>query len=64
MLELTTEQAQALANQKEPLKLVNPHTKEIYVLIRQDVHKLTSQILKKWGDPADDDLIETPNETR
>jgi len=64
MLELTPEQANALEHQKEPLKLVNPRTQEVFVLVRSDLYKLTSQILRKWDDPKDADLIEQPHETR
>ena len=57
MLELTEEQVAALEQQQEPLKLVNPRTKEVFVLIRQEIHELTGKILKAWDDPEDDDLI-------
>ena len=60
MLQLTDEQILAIQEQKEPLKLVNPRTQEVFVLIRHEVYKLTSKILKKWDDPDDDDLIEAP----
>jgi hypothetical protein len=63
MLELTPEQVLAL-EQQTPLKLVNPSTKEVFVLVRQDYYNLTSKILKKWDDPEDADLIEQPNATR
>ena len=55
MIELTPEQAKAVAQQKEPVRLVNPDTKEVFVLIRQDVYELTGKILTKWDDPEDDD---------
>ena len=64
MIELTSEQAKAVAKQKEPLQLVNPQTQEVFVLVRHDVYKLTSKILRKWDDPEDDDLIEAPHATR
>ena len=64
MLELTPEQALALEQQKEPLKLVNPHTQEVFVLVRHDIYNLTSKILKKWDDPEDADLIEQPHAAR
>jgi hypothetical protein len=62
MLELTDAQAQAQAAQKAPLHLVNPATKEVFVLIRKDVYDLTCRIVgggkgKVWDDEADDDLI-------
>ena len=62
MLELTPEQIEALERQPGPLKLMNPKTREVFVLIRQEVHELTGKILKGWDDPEDDDLI--AHETR
>lgn len=62
MIELTQEQALAMEQQKAPLQVVNPRTQEVYVLVRQDVYKLTCSIVgggkgKAWDDDADDDLI-------
>lgn len=61
MIELTDEQAQAMAMQPSPLHLLNPRTKETYVLIRQDVYELTCGIIggAKGGvwDESDEDLI-------
>jgi hypothetical protein len=61
MIELTVEQAQAMAEQKAPLKVVNPLTQEVFVLIRQNVYELTCGIVssmnRNWDNPADDDLI-------
>jgi hypothetical protein len=62
MIELTKEQAQALAAQKKPLHLMNPLTQEVFVLIRKDVYDLTCTIVgggrgRVWNDEADDDLI-------
>jgi hypothetical protein len=62
MLPLTEEQVQALESQKEPLKFVNPRTHEVFVLVRQEVYKLTSAIIsgpnrRGWDDPEDVDLI-------
>lgn len=45
MIELTEEQALALERQKVPLQIVNPRTQEVYVLIRQDVYKLSCKIV-------------------
>jgi hypothetical protein len=61
MVPLTEEQIRALSLEKAPLRLVNPHTQEVYVLIRHDVYDLTCNIIggKKgqvWDDD-DDDLI-------
>jgi hypothetical protein len=62
MIELTQEQVAALQSQTNgPLHLVNPVTHEVFVLIKQDVYKLTCGILRpfsrNWDNPADDDLI-------
>jgi hypothetical protein len=62
MIELTPEQAQAQAEQKAPLHVLNPVTKEVFVLIRKDVYDLTCGIVGSlnrsgWDNPADDDLI-------
>jgi hypothetical protein len=62
MLPLTDEQVQALESHTGPFKLVNPRTQEVFVLVRQDVFKLTSAIIsgpnrRGWDDPEDDDLI-------
>ena len=63
MLELTDDQVRAMERQQEgPLTLMNPRTKEVFVLIRQEVYQLTSKIIdgpnrRGWNDPADDDLI-------
>jgi hypothetical protein len=64
MLELTPEQAKAMEQQNEPLKLINPRTQEVFVLVRNDRYTFTNKILKKWDDPEDADLIEQPHETR
>lgn len=64
MIELTPEQMKAVAEQKEPVRLVNPETKEVFVLIRQNIYELTGKILSKWDNPDDDDLIEAPHATR
>ncbi len=62
MIELTREQALAMAAEKKPLHVLNPLTQEVYVLVRQEVYKLTCNIVdgpirRGWVDPADDDLI-------
>jgi hypothetical protein len=63
MIELTEEQLKALEAQKAPLQVLNPRTREIYVLIRQDVYQLTCSIVgggkgQAWDDEADDDVIQ------
>jgi hypothetical protein len=64
MIELTTEQAAAIEQQTAPLHVADPHTGEVYVLVRKAVYDLTCQIVggpgKAWGDDRDDDLIRTP----
>ncbi len=62
MIELTKEQVQAIENQQtKPLHMVNPATKEVFVLIRKDVYDLTCNIVggqgRVWNDAVDDDLI-------
>jgi hypothetical protein len=64
MIALTSEQARAISQQKEPLQMVHPDTQEVFVLVRQDVYELTRKILSKWDHPEDDDLIEAPHATR
>jgi hypothetical protein len=57
MTELTPEQVQALEAQKPaPLQLVNPATREVYVLISKEIYDLTCGIVgganrRGWDDP-------------
>ena len=62
MLELTPEQSKATQSQKEPIRLLDPDTQEVYVLVREKVFNLTRNILKRWEDPEDFDLVEQPSE--
>lgn len=62
MIELTEEQSRALEAEKSPLHLVNPRTKEVFVLIRKNVYDLTCNLVggkrgQVWDDEADDDLV-------
>ncbi|MBN9122947.1 MAG: hypothetical protein J0I06_28055 [Planctomycetes bacterium] len=62
MIELTKEQALALERQQAPLQLVDPRTREVYVLVRKDVYDLACIVVdggkgKVWDDEADNDLI-------
>jgi hypothetical protein len=63
MIELTELQMRAMEEEKAPLHVLNPRTQEVFVLIRQDVYKLTCSIVggrkgQVWGDDDDDDLIQ------
>lgn len=62
MIELTEEQAAAMARERAPLQVVDPRTREVYVLVRRDVYALTCVVVgggkgKPWDDEADNDLI-------
>jgi hypothetical protein len=58
MIELTQEQLNALATQQEsPPRVLNPQTRETFVLIRQDVYDLVRQVIDGynragWDDPS------------
>lgn len=58
MIELTEAQVAALEQQQAPLQLVNPQTREVYVLVRKHVYDLTCTLVggngKPWTDAADD----------
>lgn len=61
MLELTEPQGRAISEQKSPLELINPATREIFVLAPKAVYDLTCTIVggrpgQVWDD-EDDDLI-------
>ena len=65
MIELTQEQALALEKQQSPLQVIDPRTREVYVLVRKNVYDLTCTIVgggpgKIWDDEADNDLIRKP----
>ena len=61
MIELTEVQVRALEGQQTPLQLVNPQTREVFVLVKKHVYDLTCTIVggkgKPWDDEADNDLI-------
>ena len=64
MSELTPDQARALANQGDDLPTVlNPQTKETFVLVRKDVFEL----MRKWAEPLnrgwDDPALDVYNES-
>lgn len=59
MIELTDTQAEAIAEQQT--LVVNPKTREEFVLVRKDrfeaMERWLSSIKRRWDDPANDDLI-------
>jgi hypothetical protein len=60
MIELTEEQARALETAHEnPAQVLNPRTREVFVLVRQDIYQLMKQVLapsnRAWDDPKLDD---------
>ena len=61
MIELTEQQAEAIARAEQPLVVVDPRTQEEFILLRRDrfdaVQKWMTSIKRRWDDPADDDLI-------
>jgi hypothetical protein len=62
MIPLTDEQVMATAETSSPLQVLNPKTREVYVLIRKEVYDLTRSIVgggpgQVWDDAADDELI-------
>jgi hypothetical protein len=64
MIELTAEQAEALAR-AEPFALVgDSRTREEFVLVRKDrfdaMQKWVASLKRRWDNPGDDDLIPKP----
>jgi PHD/YefM family antitoxin component YafN of YafNO toxin-antitoxin module len=61
MIELTEEQAAALAQAEQPPLVVNPRTREEFVLVPRErfeaLQKWVASLKRRWDDPADDDLI-------
>lgn len=64
MIELTEEQAETLTRAEQPPLVVNPRTREEFVLVRKDrfeaMQKWVASLKRRWDDPADDDLIGKP----
>ena len=62
MIELTQSQALALDEQQVPLHVVDPRTREVYVLVPKNVYDLTCKVIggskgKVWDDEADNNLF-------
>ena len=58
MIELTEEQSRALRQDREPLHVLDPATRQVFVLVRQDVSDLTRKIVGGGpGQPWDDEAV-------
>ena len=61
MLELTEEQVSALEREELLPIVVNPKTREEFVLIAKEryeaMQKWIAPLKRRWDNPADDDLI-------
>jgi hypothetical protein len=64
MIELTEEQAVALAQAEQFPLVVDPRTQKEFVLVPRDrfeaMQKWVASLKRRWDDPADDDLIRKP----
>jgi hypothetical protein len=61
MIELTPEQVQAVEQQEAPPVVVNPKTREEFVLVPKErfeaMQRWMAPLKRRWDNPADDDLI-------
>ena len=61
MIELTEQQAEAVARAEQPPLVVDPRTQQEFILVRRDrydaMQKWMSSLKRRWDNPADDDLI-------
>jgi hypothetical protein len=68
MIELTLEQVQAIEKGGPLSVVVNPKTREEFVLLNKEryeaMQKWFAPLKRRWDDPADDDLIEQSDESR
>jgi PHD/YefM family antitoxin component YafN of YafNO toxin-antitoxin module len=64
MIRLTEEQAEAITSAEQPPLVVDPRTKEEFVLVRRDrfeaMQKWVASLKRRWDDPGDDNLIRKP----
>jgi hypothetical protein len=68
MIELTLQQVHALERGEPFVLMVNPTTGEEFVILRKEryeaMQKWIAPLKRRWDNPADDDLIEQPHESR
>ena len=61
MIELTEQQAEAITQAEQPPLVVDPRTREEFILVRKDrfeaMQKWMSSLKRRWDNPADDDLL-------
>jgi len=53
MIELTHEQQQALEDEAQPLRLINPKTSDVYVLLREDLYGKVQALVEEDFDPRE-----------
>jgi hypothetical protein len=64
MIELTEQQAEAVARAEQPPLLVDPRTREEFILLRKDrfeaMQKWLGSLKRNQDNPMDDELIRKP----
>ena len=64
MIELKADQLQALDAEQQPVIVVDPRTRQEYLLIQREIYDKMRAFLKPfargWDNPADDDLTRKP----
>lgn len=64
MIELTEQQRREIEGNGNQIRVLNPATKEEYVLVHKDVYESMQRWMKSlkrgWDNPADDDLTRKP----
>jgi hypothetical protein len=60
MIELTHQQREDMRKENPP-RMIDPLTRERFVLIREDIYERVKKVLtpmnRNWDNPEDDDLI-------